>query len=95
MTSRSQRWLVLLMLPLVHVFLCVAAQLDLLVPGKEHWIWVIVYIVDYPITLLANRANLGDLALAGLGTLFWFIVGLCLYGLLCAISRGLSKLVGG
>ncbi len=68
--SRLQRWCLMLALPVAHICLCLAITFELF-GGDSAWLWMLVYILDTPASLLVT----GDpVALACFGTLWWFLL---------------------
>jgi len=65
----------LLVLPMLHILLCIAIQLH---PGDGGWWWFPVFLVDLPISIgvMFIAYVLPPLAAFGIfGTLWWYYVG--------------------
>ncbi len=68
---RKYIWVAIL--PFAHLVLCLAAAYGLL--DAEGWSWIVVYLADSPVSLLARD----KLSLILVGTLWWFLINLVLY----------------
>ncbi len=63
-------------LPALHLLLCIATRTGLL-PSEGSWAWFLVFLVDFPFSiLLLQLLNVVDplLVFGILGTLWWYLV---------------------
>lgn len=76
-----------LVLPLVHVIVCVVA---LVAPSEGSWRWFPVFVADFPFSvLIVQAANAVEpfTAFVTLGTLWWYALNRLM---LFALRKGLS-----
>ncbi len=76
------RWAVTLVLPVLHLCLCLAIALDIYA-SEGSWAGFLLYLIDYPFSiLLLPAANVaGYLLVFGVGgTMWWYVISrICVY----------------
>ena len=93
-SSRVELGRVSLVLPACHLGLCLATRVGLLA-SEGSWAWFLVFVIDFPISvLLLPLLNITDplLVFGLLGTAWWFLISkLALYAVKRAIHYKPSR----
>ncbi len=90
-SRKSWKYVALLIAPAAHVLLWASAYFGFLLPGNgAAWSWVVVLIVDWPLSQITVLVN-GWARLLVFGTLWWFAISFCAYQILSAVCSRPSR----